>query len=493
MTTAIAVAPAASADQVAQTVSFDKGAFNLGFQIAKVDAERREVWGYATAEVPDAHGDIMDYEGSKTAFAKWPGNIREQHDLTKAVGTAIAVQPEDATKRIWLGVKITSTPDGDVCLQKVKDKIYKGFSIKGNASAASLSREIVKDAAGQERTYQRIRDYDLEEVSIVDNPACPVATISLVKALQKNSVHDPQVSIVMPLLDAAGPAAPTKTEDAPAAAPAAAPGSPQAPVAVEKAAEKPAPIQLTLEEQITAAVREGVQGAVAIVKAEDKDAGEGDDKKDDEGKDKDDGEGDDDEDDKDGDKDKDKPFKKSDTVRLVKALLPALQTALRREVASQLAAAVALLPKPDAPAIDQVAIAKAVGAAVGVALQDIKQAVGTPDGTVAIEKRLEEDRVEVRKALADLGALNERLAVLEAQPAAVNPPVARPPVAVQKNLAGGDAPTNGEGTEGAPRDTAALVAEALKTERNPFVRERLGQAAAFSDIKGMFAPTGSPA
>ena len=48
--------------------------------VAKVDAAKREVWGYATLEVPDKTTpipDLMDYESATQAFGRWPGNVRE--------------------------------------------------------------------------------------------------------------------------------------------------------------------------------------------------------------------------------------------------------------------------------------------------------------------------------------------------------------------------------------------------------------------------------
>src|SRR5579885_403033 len=102
---------------------------SFGFAIEKIDEERREVWGRATREELDKQGDIVDFEASKAAFLEWPGNVREQHDPKKAVGTAIAVQPQDADQSIWVGVRVSKgAPD---TWEKVKDGTLKGFSIGG--------------------------------------------------------------------------------------------------------------------------------------------------------------------------------------------------------------------------------------------------------------------------------------------------------------------------------------------------------------------------
>ena len=48
----------------------------LTFGIEKVDEARREVWGIATAEVPDKQRDIVDFDASVRAFRAWGGNVR---------------------------------------------------------------------------------------------------------------------------------------------------------------------------------------------------------------------------------------------------------------------------------------------------------------------------------------------------------------------------------------------------------------------------------
>src|SRR5262249_19051409 len=65
--------------------------FRFTIPITKIDAERREVWGYATVEEIDRQGEIIDFEASKRAFAalaadfskrtdgKSLGNLREMH------------------------------------------------------------------------------------------------------------------------------------------------------------------------------------------------------------------------------------------------------------------------------------------------------------------------------------------------------------------------------------------------------------------------------
>jgi phage head maturation protease len=148
----------------------------FSFQIAKVDAEKRQVWGYATIEQPDKQGDIVDYNASIEAFRKWPGNIRQQHDKTKAVGVCVGWEPVPDKRAIWVGAQLSRSRDGEDCFLKVQEGVLRGFSIGGEALQ---SRPEVGKAGG--RTYNRITEYRLDELSLVDNPACPGATIQLVK------------------------------------------------------------------------------------------------------------------------------------------------------------------------------------------------------------------------------------------------------------------------------------------------------------------------
>ena len=62
---------------------------NVSMPIAKVDKERRIVSGFATLDNVDRQGDVVPAEASVRAFNGFAGNIREQHDSTKAVGKMI--------------------------------------------------------------------------------------------------------------------------------------------------------------------------------------------------------------------------------------------------------------------------------------------------------------------------------------------------------------------------------------------------------------------
>ncbi|GCE14192.1 HK97 family phage prohead protease [Tengunoibacter tsumagoiensis] len=146
---------------------------NYYIPIERIDREKREVIGTATAEVEDGHGTIFRYQGSKDAFTAWRGNIREMHDPHKAVGRALEIKPDDDNKQIIVRAKISNGAEDT--WQKVLDGTLTGFSVGGKNGKWS---EIDKDG----RRVQILDRYDLVELSLVDNPSCPVANIAIVRA-----------------------------------------------------------------------------------------------------------------------------------------------------------------------------------------------------------------------------------------------------------------------------------------------------------------------
>ncbi|TXG76779.1 hypothetical protein E6Q11_04055 [Candidatus Dojkabacteria bacterium] len=148
--------------------------FRINIPISKVDEEQRIVTGIATSEALDSQGDIVDYEASKKAFADWIGigNIREMHEPI-AIGKAIDVSFDDSNKQVLVSAKISESKDGENAWTKVKEGVLSAFSIGGKIF------EVAKDKAVE--GANRIVDYSLTELSLVDNPANPEAQLIMVK------------------------------------------------------------------------------------------------------------------------------------------------------------------------------------------------------------------------------------------------------------------------------------------------------------------------
>lgn len=147
----------------------------LNVPIAKIDEEKRMVYGYATVEEVDKHGEIIGYEASKKAFGEWPGNIREMHDPV-AVGVNKEVSFDDDTKGVWIGAYVSESADGENAWTKVKEGVLQGFSIGGTI------KDFKTIKGEDDKPHVMVTEYDLNEVSLVDNPACPSAMFQMVKS-----------------------------------------------------------------------------------------------------------------------------------------------------------------------------------------------------------------------------------------------------------------------------------------------------------------------
>jgi phage head maturation protease len=135
------------------------------FPIAKVDGERREVWGYASTEARDDQGEVVTREALTAALGDYMkfANIREMHQLS-AVGVAKEAAVDD--KGLYLGAKIVD----DQAWQKIIEGVYKGYSIGG--------RVTNRDPAD----HNIITGLVLNEISLVDRPANPEAVFDYWKA-----------------------------------------------------------------------------------------------------------------------------------------------------------------------------------------------------------------------------------------------------------------------------------------------------------------------
>jgi phage head maturation protease len=141
--------------------------------IAKVDAEKREVWGYASTEARDDQGEIVKREALIAALGDYMrfANIREMHQLS-AVGVAREAAVDD--RGLYIGARIVD----DQAWQKVIEGVYNGYSIGG--------RVTQRDPAD----YKTITGLVLNEISLVDRPANPEAVFDYWKAAGASTMPD---------------------------------------------------------------------------------------------------------------------------------------------------------------------------------------------------------------------------------------------------------------------------------------------------------------
>ena len=150
----------------------------LSMPIAKVDVERRMVSGFATLDNIDRQGDIVPSEASVKAFEKFRGNIREMHDDKKAVGKLVSFKEDSfydqETGKLYKGVFVSAyvSKGAQDTWEKVLDGTLTGFSIGG--SVKEYEDTYDEDMS---KSIRIIKEYDLFELSLVDNPANQYANV----------------------------------------------------------------------------------------------------------------------------------------------------------------------------------------------------------------------------------------------------------------------------------------------------------------------------
>jgi hypothetical protein len=149
----------------------------LSMPIGKVDKERRVVSGFATLDNVDKQGDVVDTSASLTAFKNFRGNLREMHQPS-AVGKVVSFKEDryfdPSTKKFYSGVYVSAyvSKGAQDAWEKVLDGTYSGFSIGGN-----IKKFDDQYNEGMDKAVRIIKEYELHELSLVDNPANQFANI----------------------------------------------------------------------------------------------------------------------------------------------------------------------------------------------------------------------------------------------------------------------------------------------------------------------------
>jgi len=152
---------------------------NVRFSVpfSKVDIDRRIVSGFATLDNVDKQADIVTSEASVSAFTRFRGNIREMHQPT-AVGKMVNFKEDKYfdpdSKKFYSGVYVSAyvSKGAQDTWEKVLDGTLSGFSIGGKMNKWDDAYDEKMDAQ-----IRIIKEYDLVELSLVDNPANQFANI----------------------------------------------------------------------------------------------------------------------------------------------------------------------------------------------------------------------------------------------------------------------------------------------------------------------------
>jgi hypothetical protein len=147
---------------------------DLFIPLTKFDDEQRMVYGYASTEALDSQGEKVTKAAIEAALPEYMrfANIREMHQLS-AVGVAKEVELDE--KGLYVCAKVVD----DLAWKKVKEKVYKGFSVGG------------KKLEKADGLVTKVR---LSEISLVDRPANPECRFDLWKAegeIPPSPVEDP--------------------------------------------------------------------------------------------------------------------------------------------------------------------------------------------------------------------------------------------------------------------------------------------------------------
>lgn len=140
-----------------------------GLTYKKADDGTIMVYGKATGPDLDLDQQICDAEWLKTAMPQWMAtgaNVREQHsNIAAGVGIELSSEGND-----WM---LKSEVVDPVTVKKVERGVLKGYSI------GIKGARIVKDESAPQG---RIVAGQIVEVSLVDRPANPTATVEIAKS-----------------------------------------------------------------------------------------------------------------------------------------------------------------------------------------------------------------------------------------------------------------------------------------------------------------------
>lgn len=165
-------------DIVKATLNSSGNHFRISVPISKVNAEKRQVSGFATLDNIDQTDDVITAAASQKAFNQFRGNIREQHNPHTAVGKMVdftsQVYYDPATQKSYNGIYVTAyvSKGAQDTWEKVLDGTLSGFSVGGNINESDVEFDHEMN-----KSIRMIKDYDLVELSLVDSPCNQFANI----------------------------------------------------------------------------------------------------------------------------------------------------------------------------------------------------------------------------------------------------------------------------------------------------------------------------
>lgn len=186
-------------------------------KVAQQDDGTLLVHSLVNDETLDDQGEIVTYdavEKASGAFMEW-GNVREMHDDHTAAGTVLSLARDVAAGTHEAIVHVVDPG----AVKKVLSKVYKGTSLGGFKTQVQLSKVDGKPV-------RKVTGIDWRELSLVDRPSRPTATLTLLKRsdgdapapalVEETTEEEPTVTTPaepIPAAVVAAPAAPEAGED----------------------------------------------------------------------------------------------------------------------------------------------------------------------------------------------------------------------------------------------------------------------------------------
>jgi hypothetical protein len=152
---------------------------SISVPFAKVNQETRTISGFATLDNIDTANDVITFESSKNAFARSRARLREMHQPI-AVGKIIDFKEDEfydsTTQKFYRGIFVTAyvSKGAESTWEKVLDGTLTAFSVAGDINESHV--QLMKNN-DKEVTVRYITDWDLAELSLVDNPGNQLANI----------------------------------------------------------------------------------------------------------------------------------------------------------------------------------------------------------------------------------------------------------------------------------------------------------------------------
>ena len=184
-------------------------------QFEIIDEDKRLVSGWATVEVVDKQGEIVPVSEMKKAmyaFMDRGGHVMFKHS-NKPVGKVLKWDIEKHPEAGVYGIRIVAKifdeyPVDDLVWNMIKQGKLKGFSIGATAKA---KRMVLKEPKkGLPREVGVLHDLSLMEISLVEEPANPLALIEEVNYVAKGDDVSEQIDVKM---ETKPPAKPAKTKE----------------------------------------------------------------------------------------------------------------------------------------------------------------------------------------------------------------------------------------------------------------------------------------